>query len=246
MRSADPARKSRFGARSPVPRSSTRVSHRENPQLLGCDQVGDAVWEADYWYLAHLEVRGHTGNQRSSIRPGGEVLDGPVDGREERLPQTGALSRVPQRCCFELVSRFRLEGDRPTHPSVSARRTRSRTSVHASPCDSPANTLRARPSSSSAHACSTAASSPSGGPSRLTKSSAARSARSASGSERASRSSDWVCSVMRRSYPPPATGRPRIPQPSSPAPLLVSGRRHDHRNGAMCASAVGPLRPSSR
>jgi hypothetical protein len=78
---------SRFGARSPVPRSSTRVSHRENPQLLGCDQVGDAVWEADYWHLAHLEVRGHTGNQRSSIRPGGEVLDGPVDGARNVCPR---------------------------------------------------------------------------------------------------------------------------------------------------------------
>ena len=75
------------------------MSHRENPQLPGCDQVG----EADDWHLAHLEVRGHPGNQRSIVRPGGELIDGPIDGREERLPQTGALSLVPQRRCFELV-----------------------------------------------------------------------------------------------------------------------------------------------
>jgi len=79
------------------------VSHSENPQLPGCDQVGDAVGEADDWYLAHFEVRGDPGNQRSSIRPDDEMVDGPVDGREERLPKTGALSLVPQRRCFELV-----------------------------------------------------------------------------------------------------------------------------------------------
>ena len=79
------------------------MSHRENPQFPGCDHVRDAVGEADDWHLAHLEVRGHTGNQRSSVRPGGEVVDGPVDGLEEGQPQTGPLSLVPQRCCFEFV-----------------------------------------------------------------------------------------------------------------------------------------------
>ena len=79
------------------------MSHRENPQLPGCDQVRDTVGEADHWHLAHLEVRGHTGGQRSSVWPGGEVVDGPVDGREERQPKAGVLSLVPQRRCFELV-----------------------------------------------------------------------------------------------------------------------------------------------
>lgn len=115
-----------------------------------------------------------------------------------------------------------------------------------------ARTRRARVSSSSAHACSTVATSSSGGPSRLTSSSATRSARSSTESERASLSSDCAGSLMEQAFPSPAAGRRWIRSFHAAAAPSTDATRHCDMGGfatepqrACCLVLGGTREPRS-
>ena len=72
------------------------MRNREDPQLLRCDQIRDAVGEARDGELADREAGRHAGNRDSGVRPGRKLLDGPVNCSEERESETRSLSLVPE------------------------------------------------------------------------------------------------------------------------------------------------------
>ena len=107
------------------------MSNREDAQLLGRDQVRDAVGETGNWELADQEVAGTPGI--GIPEPGRKMRDGPVNCREERQPQSEPLSLVPERGLLKLGRSHRLDKDPSAHPSVSARPTSTSLLFNGSP-----------------------------------------------------------------------------------------------------------------
>ena len=147
--------------------------------------VGGVVREMLDSHPPHLEISPNTLDGRTGSRPSRHLVDGPIDRRHKRKPETRPTVLVPPAGASKLVARFAREINGEPHPASSST-SRWRTCSHGSVGDSPAITMRARRSISSAHATRTAASS-SACSSRLTNSSAARFARSSSVSASASR-----------------------------------------------------------
>src|SRR6185295_19935574 len=104
-----------------------------------------------------------------------------MNGGKEGLTEAGPSAFEPPSSIFQLAARFRLGEERLGHLEVKRASSPRRTSDQGTPEDSPASTLRARRSISSAQRRSTSAGSSASASSRLANSSAATSARSFAG-----------------------------------------------------------------
>jgi hypothetical protein len=220
----------RFGAGSPVLRSPTRVSHCENPQLPGGDQVGDAVGEADYWHLAHLECAWHTGNQRSSVRPGGRRSGRQPRGTPNPRPERRA-SYHPAAASSSCDASGSKATGRLTRPSASGGHGHARRSTTRPATRPPRPFVRAVrvPPPTPAH-CSVVTLGRSleadqelsnqVGPLRL--------------GQRERLAKQRLRVIRHEVSVPPARDRPAAESTAETTPPLVSGRRHGHAM-ALCA-----------
>ena len=147
--------------------------------------VGGLVRKSFDPHPPDLEVRPNILDRRTSPRPTCHLIESPIDRRDKRKPEPRSTVLVPPAGIPKLLARLTGEIDSEPHPASSST-IRWRTVSHGSVADSPAITIRARRSISSAHATRTTSAS-SSACSRLANSSAARSARSPSVSASASR-----------------------------------------------------------
>lgn len=159
---------------------------------LGGFEVDHVVGEAFDRGSTHRQVALDLGNGPSGSREAADLFERGVYRGEQPMPQTGPAFFVPTGSVIQLCGGLVLR-PKPFHRFARFASVRRRTSSQEAPFDSPRRTLRARRSISAAHAASTSAF-PSGGASRLSRSSAATLARSSGPSFRASSkiSSIWA------------------------------------------------------
>ena len=80
----------------------------------------------------------------TDLGPLGDLRQSVVNRLDEFQAKLGPLAFVPESGVFKFGGGFRFLAERGVHRSVNRRTTRSRTSSHGSPADSPFMTRRAR------------------------------------------------------------------------------------------------------
>ena len=226
-------------------------------------EIGDVIREPVHRCHSNLEIGSNTVNEPRHLRELRYELDRPINRNEEHKSKTGATVVIPADGIVEFGDRFVDETGLERHPprvSASRRRKIAQSCMSASPD----NTRRARRSISSRHNAPTAEGSSSLGTSRLTNSSAARSARSATGKASSSRRRSSGAIATSRTLPPsqhddsridPAPGRHgssalRTSGKASSTPQMLPTRRRFCRRlvrrGYLTSDLVSHQRRSTR
>ena len=186
---------SALSPRAPVGRRSAVVRESKDAyHVVGRFEIDNVEGKPLHRHTTNSQFGGQVWHRTSGARRASNELQGGGDGVEKLFAHAPPLFFVPEGCFGEFRRSFGFGPKPRSHRFVKRRAIRSRTSSHGSPADSPARTRRARRSISLAQAACTAAGSSTVESSRLANSSAATSARSSTGSVRASRRS--VCARL--------------------------------------------------
>jgi len=173
------------------------VCECENSNRVWSLEIDDVVWETPHRRSTGRELLRNVWNGLPRSRPRRDESQRFINRLKKITTEVNSLFFVPVGCLIELNGGFGFDAEPKTHRCLRRRSTRSRTSSHGSPVDSPERTRRARLSISFAQAISTSARSSGGSSSRLASNSAATSARSSTGNVIASRNTACARSVMR-------------------------------------------------
>jgi len=177
----------------PVGWSSAVVSECQNSDRFGRFEIDDVIGKSFYRDSAYRQIGGSVGHGCASLRQPHNPVEGGICG-EKLCSKAGFTLLVPANGVWEFPDGLVFRTKWFAHRFRRSRPSRVRTSSRGVPEDSPASTLRARLSISTAHAAST---SPlSADSSRLASSSAAISARLSGDSFMASSSSCFTSVVM--------------------------------------------------
>jgi len=128
------------------------VRKRVDPNRIGHFEIHNVVGEPPYGRATDTQIRRNVRNWGPSARPASDERERVIDGFQELVAEADPLFLVPYDSVLELGGGFALSAERKGHRFVRRRATRSRTSSHGSPEDSPARTRRPRRSISFAHA----------------------------------------------------------------------------------------------